>query len=86
VRSEGTWSSYSLSAVSPVRGGFGTGTLKGMEPVKREPASGQAPGGKVKKPYQKPAFVYERAFETMALSCGKIGASQLQCKSNKKTS
>ena len=57
-----------------------------MEPVKREPASGQAPGGKVKKPYQKPAFVYERAFETMALSCGKIGASQLQCKSNKKTS
>ena len=57
-----------------------------MEPVKREPASGQAPGGKVKKPYQKPAFVYERAFETMALSCGKINITQAQCKFNRKSS
>ena len=57
-----------------------------MEPVKREPASGQAPGGKVKKPYQKPAFVYERAFETMALSCGKVNITQAQCKFNRKSS
>jgi len=39
-----------------------------------------------KKPYVKPAFVQERAFETMALSCGKINASQSQCKSSKKNS
>jgi hypothetical protein len=32
-----------------------------------------------KKPYQKPAFQYERAFETMALSCGKIGATSESC-------
>jgi hypothetical protein len=39
-----------------------------------------------KKPYVKPSFVHERAFETMALSCGKINSSQAQCKSNKKNS
>ena len=33
-----------------------------------------------KKPYQKPAFRYERTFETMALSCGKVSSTQLQCK------
>jgi hypothetical protein len=57
------------------------------KPSQRQPedASAASPG-KVKKPYRKPAFLYEKAFETMALSCGKIGASQVQCKSNRKTS
>jgi hypothetical protein len=31
-----------------------------------------------KKPYLKPEFRYERAFETMALSCGKIRAMPLR--------
>jgi len=39
-----------------------------------------------KKPYQKPSFVWERAFETMALSCGKINTTQAQCKFNRKSS
>lgn len=39
-----------------------------------------------KKPWIKPAFVFERAFETMALSCGKITISQAQCKFNRKSS
>ena len=39
-----------------------------------------------KKPYQKPAFRYERAFEIMALSCGKVNPTQLQCKFNLKNS
>jgi hypothetical protein len=39
-----------------------------------------------KKPYVKPGFVHERAFETMALSCGKINSTQAQCKSNRKNS
>jgi len=39
-----------------------------------------------KRPYKKPAFQYERVFETMALSCGKIGATSLICKSSKKMS
>ncbi len=38
-----------------------------------------------KKPYQKPAFRYERVFETMALSCGKL-LPTAACKRNKKTS
>jgi hypothetical protein len=39
-----------------------------------------------KKPYVKPAFEFERAFETMALSCGKINTTQAQCKFNRKSS
>ncbi len=41
----------------------------------------QQPGntGKEKKVYQKPAFRHERVFETLALSCGKIGAPQGPC-------
>jgi hypothetical protein len=33
-----------------------------------------------KKPYQEPAFRYERVFETMALSCGKVNATEFQCR------
>ncbi len=39
-----------------------------------------------KKLYVKPAFRHERVFETMALACGKVGASQRQCKFNRKSS
>ncbi len=39
-----------------------------------------------KKPYQKPAFLHERVFETMALACGKVSATQFQCRFNRKLS
>lgn len=39
-----------------------------------------------KKPYQKPEFRFERVFETMALSCGKISPTQFQCRFNTKNS
>jgi hypothetical protein len=39
-----------------------------------------------RKPYQKPEFRFERAFETMALACGKINPSQPQCRFNRKSS
>jgi hypothetical protein len=39
-----------------------------------------------KKPYVKPAFRYEKVFETQALSCGKLPNSSFQCNSNPKTS
>ncbi len=39
-----------------------------------------------KKPYQKPAFRYERVFETMALSCGKKSPTEFQCRFNRKNS
>jgi len=41
---------------------------------------------KIKKPYTKPAFRFERVFETQALSCGKIGPTSNQCKLHRKTS
>lgn len=48
----------------------------------------QQPGnaGKEKKLYQKPAFRYERVFETQALSCGKIASTVSGCQFSQKTS
>lgn len=39
-----------------------------------------------RKPYQKPDFRFERVFETMALSCGKISPTEFQCRFNRKNS
>jgi hypothetical protein len=39
-----------------------------------------------RRPYQKPAFRFERVFETSALSCGKTSPVQGQCVSSMKTS
>jgi hypothetical protein len=33
-----------------------------------------------KKPYQTPDFRFERIFEISALSCGKLSATQAQCR------
>ena len=54
-----------------------------------ESAGGQAPkqlSPVTKKRYQKPAFRYERVFETLALACGKIGPNEFQCRFNPKSS
>jgi hypothetical protein len=42
--------------------------------------------GKEKKLYQKPAFRYERVFETQALSCGKLIGTTAQCQVQQKSS
>ncbi len=42
--------------------------------------------GKEKKLYQKPSFRHERVFETLALACGKIGATVASCQFSRKTS
>ena len=39
-----------------------------------------------KKAYVKPSFQHERVFETMALACGKVSATQAQCRTNRKNS
>jgi hypothetical protein len=57
-------------------------TEKNMREEKLPGGSPRAP----KKPYLKPEFRFERAFETMALSCGKVGGTQGLCRSNRKTS
>ena len=36
--------------------------------------------------YEKPAFVREQVFETMALACGKINPTSGQCRTVKKAS
>ncbi len=49
-----------------------------------KPGTKAAPKGK--KRYEKPAFRTERVFETRALVCGKISATQGNCRFNRKTS
>ena len=39
-----------------------------------------------KRPYKKPEVRHERIFETMALACGKVRATQAQCRFNRKRS
>jgi hypothetical protein len=39
-----------------------------------------------KRPYQPPSFRFEKVFETSALSCGKINATQAGCHLNRKLS
>ena len=39
-----------------------------------------------RKPYVKPAFRFDRVFETTALACGKVTSTQGQCNLNRKVS
>ncbi|HKV23587.1 MAG TPA: hypothetical protein VJN93_03255 [Candidatus Acidoferrum sp.] len=43
-------------------------------------------GEKHKKPYQPPSYRSEHVFEVSALACGKVNATQLTCRTNRKTS
>ena len=56
-------------------------------PSAEEKSALNTPGqNKAKKPYHKPEFRFEQAFETLALSCGKIHGTQHQCKGHRKVS
>jgi len=55
-------------------------------PKSPDPDDGRAPDPAAKKAYEKPTFVREQVFETMALACGKINPSSGPCKSVRKTS
>jgi hypothetical protein len=48
--------------------------------------TGKGTSSKPKRPYVKPAFQHEKVFETMALTCGKLGPTQAQCRFNRRTS
>jgi hypothetical protein len=55
-----------------------------------EPTNRLPPGvevqGTAKKPYHKPAVRYEQVFETRALTCGKVQATQSACHFNRHVS
>ncbi len=59
-----------------------------MSVARGQQVAGKTPPetAKQKKPYRKPAFLHEKVFETMALACGKISATQRQCRFNRKNS
>jgi hypothetical protein len=46
----------------------------------------EAGSKKSKKPYQAPAFRFERVFEVSALSCGKVSGTEDSCRHNRKAS
>jgi hypothetical protein len=52
------------------------------DPPRPDPPDDVSP----KKAYVKPAFQHERAFETMALACGKVSTTSQQCRNNRKNS
>ena len=58
--------------------------MSAPKPTPPTPVPPTGPG--MKKPYQKPAFVHETVFETMALACGKTNPVSGQCKNNRKNS
>ncbi len=63
--------------------------MKELEKDGKDDSVREAPvGGEVakKRAYRKPSFERERVFETMALACGKVSATQGQCRFNRKTS
>jgi hypothetical protein len=49
----------------------------GVPPEVKAPEESKPARGR--KPYQKPAFQFERVFETMALSCGKTAGAGVNC-------
>ena len=52
-----------------------------------KPSSQKANGARaIKRPYVKPDVRHEKVFETMALSCGKIGPTESGCHANHRTS
>ena len=56
-----------------------------MSQSNRPPAQDAQPAKPRKKPYQRPAFVREQVFETMALACGKLNPAT-QCHTVRKSS
>ena len=59
---------------------------KGVESPEKAVVHMESEPMHTRKPYQKPAFRYERVFETMALACGKVNSTQSHCRNNRKTS
>jgi len=56
------------------------------DPRRTADASDDGEQPAAKKPYEKPSFIHETVFETMALACGKTGTTTLQCRTNRKNS
>jgi hypothetical protein len=54
--------------------------------IKDEQSEPQPTSQPAKEPYEKPAFRFERVFETRALTCGKIQTTGGACSLNRKFS
>ena len=57
-----------------------------MDREKARDEKAAAPKSTAKKAYIAPSFQFEKVFETRALSCGKINATEFSCRVARKTS
>lgn len=57
--------------------------MDGFKPEPEERVEHQLAARKGRKPYSKPAFQFERVFETTALACGKVSVRAKHCKRTK---
>jgi hypothetical protein len=80
TRAVGKGNDSGKAAGNPLASGDDSITLEHIE--SQEPREAPA----IKKPYKQPSFRFERVFEVTALSCGKVGDSQLSCHVNRKVS
>ena len=75
------------SAVAAAAQAYGDGFNGRTVAQPKDSAGGESASPRsAKKPYRKPTYRYERVFETMALSCGKVGPVEFQCRFNRKNS
>jgi hypothetical protein len=74
-------SSPAAATPQPYWGGFNDRAAS-----EKDSANNQCARPLAKKPYRKPTYRFERVFETMALSCGKISVTQFQCRFHRHTS
>jgi hypothetical protein len=61
-------------------------TIRGRVQNETQDTGAGAEKAREKRPYKKPEVRSERVFETMALACGKVRATQAQCRFNRKRS
>jgi hypothetical protein len=76
---------FAIKKLGPTGGGIYSKAMRQQEPRWTELKDSQTQPTK-KKAYQKPAFRYERVFETLALRCGKLPGGGPRCITVRKTS
>ena len=61
-------------------------SVKDVHHMTNNDSSPESRDERPKKPYETPAFRFERVFEVSALSCGKVSGTQATCRVNRKAS
>jgi hypothetical protein len=77
---------FAIKKLSPTERSIYSDPMRQEQELRLKELKDLQPLSGKKKPYQKPAFRYERVFETLALQCGKTNNGVPHCMQMKKTS